>query len=74
MPRAARTRLGSHDCDASSISRMGGANPIHNEHQRRLALFNEQAEILLDSRFASNDVRFRRRPDFSLGEGRVARG
>jgi hypothetical protein len=26
--------------------------PIPNEHQRRLALFNEQAEILLGSRFA----------------------
>jgi hypothetical protein len=32
---------------------MGAENPIPNEHQRRLALFNEQAEILLGSRFAA---------------------
>jgi hypothetical protein len=32
---------------------MGAEIPIPNEHQRRLALFNEQAEILLGSRFAA---------------------
>ncbi len=37
----------------ASISRIGAENPIPSERQRRLALFNEQAEIFLGSRFAA---------------------